>query len=237
MASTYDLSWKRDDFFSKLILLGKSFLKVIWGMCSFEAHARAESCSAFSSTCYSIAGSAYSKLTKAREAGWQTPLSPAIWLPTWGILGALCFSFTLPFSNMVLWTIGYAGMTADQCDIRQSILRAVKMYDEAKKCIEVGLTKEPMKAHTRGLLLIGLADVYLHSKDTEKADQAMWSAVAEAKAAKTEEPMQAERIYRHVGNIADRLDYVTLGDNFRQTAQNLIDATGAKDQALKLRFQ
>jgi len=239
MTSVYDLSWGETSFLAKLQLFFKSRKREKEKMRSSDRQTQAQGCSALSSTYYSIVGTAFSKLKATLRLKWLVWLAPvriAAWCFTWLPLAAWCYWRMLPLSDRTVKLIGYEGMSADQCDVRQSVLRRRGQHNEAKKCIRAALAKNPEKAHTRGLLRVGLAEIYRHEGDWRNAETEVKAALAEAEKAKKLDPRQAARIYRH---CADITDFVEQGDpipggQLRRKAQALAQATGAQDQLLKL---
>lgn len=139
----------------------------------------------------------------------------------------------LSASDRVVALIGYGEMSADQCDIRQSILRRRGRYDEAKQCILAALAKNPEKAHTRGLLHAGLAEIYRKKDDWRNARTEARTALVFAEEAEKQDPRQAARIYRQCADIADFVEK-GAGKPFRRKARELAQATGAEDQLLKI---
>ena len=241
MTSVYDLSWGKTSFLAKLQLFVKSRkeMREKIEMPSGDRQVRADGYSALSSTYYSIVGSAMAQLKATLRPKWLIWLAPVriiFWCLTWLPLGAWCYWRMLTLSNRMVKLIGYGGMSAGQCDIRQSILRRRGRYEEARKCIAEALAKNPEKAHTRGLLRIGLAEIYLKKKNLWSAREELGNALIEAKEAEEQDPRQAARIFRHCADIVDRMRKGDqhLSNHLRQRAQELIVATGAKDQLLKL---
>lgn len=243
MASIYELSWSRDSFLAKLVLFFKSLLRETRKIRTARSEmARAEGYSALSSTCHTIAGTAFAQL-KALKAtfrlNWLVLLLPikALWCGlTWLPLGGLCYLGSLPLSNQVIKIIGYVGMTSSMCDVRQSILIAHGEWDEASACIAWGLDKSS-NHHTKGLLLIGKARVARHRGLRSEMAVALLQAEYKAEDASAEEPRQAARIYRHMANIYDWLypEKPEKGEEFRRKALELIKKADARDQRLKLR--
>ncbi len=236
MTSIYDLSWGETSFLAKLQLFFKSRKQEKEKMRSSDVRVQAGGCSALSSTYYSIVGTAFSQLKAALRPKLLAPLNVAAWCLTWLPLTAYCYWRMLPLSNRIVELIGYDGMSADQCDVRQSVLRRRGKYDEAKKCIRAALAKNSEKAHTRGLLHVGLAEIYRHEGDRRNAEAEVRVALAEAAESEKQDPRQASRIYKH---CADITDFVKQGDpipgsQLRRKAQELAQATGARDQLLKL---
>lgn len=229
MKTTYDLSWKEDSFFSKLALFFKSRKEQKEKMGSGNPGVRASGYSALSSTYYSIAGTAFAKVKEFEAPGVSLlrPFKLMLYCFTWLPLGAWCFWRMLSLSDHALaLSGGYYSMSAEQCDIRQSILRRRGGYTAAKSCILIALENNPVNGHTRGLLQVGLADIYKREGDQERFDFAIANAKAAALQIEEEEPNQALRIYRHCHNLT--------GDEFyRAKVEKLIRKTGARDQALK----
>ena len=232
----YDLSWGETSFLAKLQLFFKSRKQEREKMRSNDRQVQAGGYSALSSTYYSIVGTAFSQFKAALRPKPLAPMRIATWCLTWLPLAAWCYWRMLPLSNRVIELISYDGMSADQCDVRQSVLRHRGQYDEAKKCINAALAKNPKKAHTRGLLRVGLAEIYRHEGDWRNAKTEVRAALVEAVEAEKQDPRQAARIYRH---CADITDFVEQGDpipgsKLRHKAYVLAQATGARDQLLKL---
>ena len=236
MTSIYDLSWGESSFLAKLRLFFKSRKQEKKKMGSSDARVQAEGCSALSSTYYSIVGTAFSQLKTARRRTWLAPIWIIAWCFTWLPFAAWCYLRMLPLSNRIVRLIGYEGMSGDQCDVRQSILRRRGRYHEAKTCIHVALAKNPQKAHTRALLHIGLADMYRHDGALSNARKELQRALAEAPKAEKQDPRQAARIYRHCADIIDLIDQGNpLSQSLRCKVQELAQAANARDQLLKLR--
>lgn len=236
MTSIYDLSWGETSFLAKLQLFFKSRKQEKEKMRTSDRRVQAGGYSALSSTYYSIVGTAFSQLKAALRPRWLAPVKVAMWCLTWLPLAVWCYWCMLPLSNRIVELVGYDGMSADQCDVRQSVLRRRGKYDEAKKCIRIALAKNPEKAHTRGLLRVGLAEIYRHESDWRNAETEVRAALAEAAEAENQNLRQAARIYKH---CADITDFVEQGDpipgsQLRRKAQELAQATGARDQLLKL---
>ena len=236
MTSIYDLSWGKTSFLAKLQLFFKSQKCEKEKMRSNDRQVQVGGYSALSSTYYSIVGTALSQLKAAFRPKWLAPVKVAAWCLTWLPLAAWCYWRMLPLSNRIVELIGYDGMSADQCDVRQSVLRRRGQYDEAKKCIRAALAKNPEKAHTRGLLNVGLAEIYRHEGDWRNAEAEVRAALAEAVEAEKQDPRQAARIYRH---CADLFSQVGGNDRYptadlRRKAQELAQAKDAQDQLLKL---
>ena len=236
MKSVYTLSWGETSFLAKLQLFSKSRKQEKEKMRSSDARVQAGGYSALSSTYYSIVGTAFSQLKAALRPKWRAPVKVAAWGLAWFPLAAYCYWRMLPLSNRIVELIGYDGMSADQCDVRQSVLRRRGQHDEATRCIRAALAKNPEKAHTRGLLRVGLAEIYRHKGDRRNAQTEVQAALAEAVEAEKQDPRQAARIYKH---CADITDFVEQGDpipgsQLRRKAQELAQTTGARDQLLKL---
>lgn len=236
MDKIYDLSWNETSFLSKLQLFFKSHQHEKKKMQSSNSEVYAQGCSSLSSTYYSIVGTAFSQLKVSLQPKWLAPVQITAWCFTWLLLAAWCYWRMLPLSNHVVKLVGYDGMSADQCDVRQSILRRHGKYDEARKCIHAAFIKDVEKAHTRGLLYVGLAEIYWHEGDWPSAETGVMFALTEAEKAEMLDPQQAARIYRHCATITDLIGQGNPlpGIQLRHKAQALAQATGAQDQLLKL---
>lgn len=239
MTSIYDLSWSKTSFLAKLQLFFKSRKREKQRMQSDDPIVQAQGYSALSSAYYSIVGTAVSQLKaifRLRWLMWFAPVRIIIWGFTWLPLAARCYWRMLPLSNRVVELIGYEGMSADQCDIRQSVLRRRNRLTEAKECINAALAKNPEKAHTRGLLHVGLAEIYRKDGDWRNAETETQMAIGAAKEAEEKDPRQAARIYRHCASITDFFEAgdPIPGSQLRHKAKTLLQTVGAEDQLLKL---
>lgn len=233
MTSTYDLSWSKTSFLAKLQLFLKSQQNEKQRMRFGDRRAQAEACSSLSSTYYTIVGTAFFQLKatlRPRWLIWLAPLRILLWCLTWLPLAAWCYWRMLPLSNRMVELIGYDGMSADQCDVRQSVLRRRGQYEEAKRCIRAALAKNPEKAHTRGLLRIGLAEIYRHEGDQQGVETEVKAALVEAEASERQDPRQAARIYKHCANLTGG----SQGSQFCRKTEELARSVGAQDQILKL---
>jgi tetratricopeptide (TPR) repeat protein len=236
MTSIYNLSWGETSFLAKLQLFFKSRKQEKEKMHSSDARVQAGGLSALSSTYYSIVGTAFSQLKVALRPKLLAPVKVAVWCFTWLPLAAWCYWRMLPLSNRIVELIGYDGMSADQCDVRQSVLRRRGQYDEAMRCIRAALAKNPEKAHTRGLLHVGLAEIYHYKGDRQSAQEETHAALAEVAEAEKQDSRQAVRIYRHCADLFSQIGgndrHAT--DDLRRKAQELAQATSTRDQLLKL---
>ncbi len=239
MASIDALSWNSVRIRDKLALLLASWSACSSSLRSSDPMVRAAGYSSLSSTYYSIAGTAFAQLQVALRPRWLASMRIALWCVTWLPLGLYCYWRMFSLSRMVVRLIGYAGMSPDQCDIRQSILRRRGKHEEAIVCIRAALEKQPEKAHTRGLLYVGLAEASLAVGRPGLALDCLHNATIEAEKAETKEPRQAARIYRHCADLARALapdDHIESA-RLQSAAQRLIDATASKDQRLKLEMK
>lgn len=236
MASIYQLSWARTSFVAKLILFFRANFTQRKKIKSDDFFTKAAGYSALSSTYYSIAGTASAQWKAIQKPGWGFIWAP-FFLVTWMPLGGWCWWRMLYLSDRVEGLIGYDGMTATQCDIRQSILRARGRFYEARVCIEFGLRKEFYDMHTAGLLHCGMAHILMRDGDRAGATARVKAALDSASRAEQTDPRQAGRIYKHCAPIADRVAMPSpfTGAELRQKAEALAIMTDAADQILKLR--
>lgn len=235
--SIYDLSWDSDSFLAKMRLFFQSQKTERLKMSSSSIVVQAEGYSALSSTYYSIVGTTGAKL-RTSIGSWFAPIKIPLWCFTWAPLAIWCAIRMLPLSNRVVALIGYNGMSADQCDIRQSILRFFGRFDEAEICIKKALKKDIKEIHTRGLLHAGLAQVYMRKGLDYIVEDHMLVATSSAQMIEINIPRQASRIYRQCAQIADYLKVKNperqySGDFFLKKARMLAEQVGSKDQILK----
>lgn len=222
--SVDDLSWNADSFWAKVRLFFASYRENWASITSGNAASQSAASSALSSTFYSIVGTAAAKL---RQAHGQ-PDSLIVWALSWGPLAAYCYLAMQWHSNAV------DIRTAEQADIRQSILRRTRRYAEAITLIREFY--ENSAGHTRGLLAIGLADCYGHvdhlasSKERTKYINA---AIGVAQSIENDSPAQTARILRGAAKLkmedGEPVDAMTLS----AWAKRLAETIGAKDQVLK----
>lgn len=237
---THQQHWNDDSFLQKYSLLRAAYRQ-------FRKRIRADedvdAYSSLSSTCFSIAGTAVAKM-KSHTRTFGGMLRLPLDLVTWAPLGMWCYLRMLAYSEEMLdraddgFDSPYENLTADQCDVRQSILRRRGKWAEAEFCIDAGLRKES-RAHTRGLLLIGKAACHEHNavSRSSRAEQQRIAMQIESliPKAKKENPLQAIRLYRGVADIWDRLEPGgTHIRNLRMQAAELARELGAKDQIVKL---
>lgn len=235
MASIYDLSWKRISWIDKLNLIRKSQQDHAKKFNSGDDIIKAEGCSALSSTYYSVLGTAFAHLKLAFKFSWKFPAKFLFWIFAWLPLAMWCRWRMTYWSNQVVKLIGYEGMTADQCDVRQSILRRCGRWSEAEDCIQIGLKASNLQAHTESLLRIGLAHVYFQGKnydaakkETERAFTCGHEVVGDLN--------QSSRIYRHCANLFKRFKDPSANYS-AEVAEALAKETGARDQYQKMGWQ
>ncbi len=233
----YRLSWDDDTFFGKAKLLFSSYKKEKEKINSQNPYTKGEGYSALSSTCFSIANTAKAKLRASFSPWYLVLFKPVICLFTWVPLGAFCFFWMLPLSNKVKKILGYENMSADQCDVRQSILRAWHFYKKALNCARWGLIKEDASAHTIALLHLGISDISLKFKCILTAESHISDALSKIKEAEKESPRQAVRIYKKSAFLYQKI----YGHNsiraktLLKKAEKLAKETGTKDQLAKIK--
>ncbi|MEX0931618.1 MAG: hypothetical protein WDZ88_02595 [Candidatus Paceibacterota bacterium] len=222
MNTIQSLSWDEISFLAKLRLFSKSREQEKEKIRSNNPQIQAEGYTSLSGTYYGITSTAFFQLKASFQSGWLTPAKVTLWGITWLPLGMCCYWRMLPLSNKVVELVGYDGMSADQCDIRQSILRHRGSNTERMECCKAGLSKSPQKAHTRGLLYVGLAEARLseflelrysgeiNSPTAEaiklKAERAVRLALRAAEEAESQEPLQTSRILRRCAFVIEELE-------------------------------
>jgi len=248
--SISELSWGETSFVAKLRLFFVSIRRERTKIHSSDMRERASGYSALSSTYYSIAGTAFAqgriivnawRVSPCRLEEWFGPAW--LFIFTWLPLGAWCYWRSLPLSNKVVEIIGYDGMSAAMCDVRQSILRKHRKLEEAFGCIDEGLKWCKEKDwHTVGLLHAGRAEIYRHKGERRLAKDAMNTAVACADRVSETNLGQAVRIYKQCAPVADWIgkdwigpkDFLT-GVELRNLAGMLAQRANSKDQFLKIK--
>lgn len=234
MKSIYDLSWGETSFPAKLALFLKSQWRFWKKRLSRDRTAWAAAYSALSSTYCSIAGTA----NKHGEKRKSNVLGLTLWVFTWLPLGGWCYWRMLPLSNKMIKLVGYEGATADQLDIRQSILWIRKEYIEQDVCLDIAESKDGVSSHTRGLICVGRARLRLHQGRLDVAYASIIDALHWAWTCENREPRQASRIYGSCAELNKELISKGMKTRFdtgvlRQRARELAEQTGAKDQLLK----
>ena len=233
-----ELSWNKSSFIAKLLLFFKATREYKDKIQSSSALEKAEACSTLSSCYYSIAGTGMAHMKSYFRVDWKFILYPiftVIWVLTWFPLVLICYFNMLHLSNQVVEFIGYNEMTADQLDIRQSILRRRGKYKEARVCIEIALRKT-LNHHTRGLLGIGLAEIFLKEDNRDGVAMEIRAALHEAEKCELREPQQAARIYRHCSRLHFLLEgkHSLDGSLLQSKAMTLATRSDAKDQIIKM---
>ncbi len=228
-----ELSWEETSFWSKITLVFLSWRQERVKIKSNDLMVRAEGYSALSSTYYSIVGTGVAQL-RASTPLWLGPFKVGLWVITWLPLVVWCYIWMKPLSDMVLNAITYDAMTVSQCDVRGAILRRMRHYDEAEECLNIGLCKITLgdPVHIRGLLHVGLADVYFHLGLNNLAHREVFRALECARVAKSSDPKQASRIYRQSFELCGRLG-LPLGRNFLQDYKHVLAMACSADQELK----
>lgn len=231
MAKTIsELAWNEISLQAKAFQLWRSWRKCRKAQRSPFGPDHANGYSALSSDAYGIAGTARAQLKnlwKARDIwGLIVKVVP------WGLLGLLCYVLMQKASNQVLKRLGYSGMSADQCVVRQSILRKTRKYAKAEECIHHGLRKNPSRT-SEGLLRCGLAEIYLRKDRKEQAYELADDAAMIAEQVRVTNPHQAARIYAGAADIFDELRRPDKSAKYRRQVKSLTALTGAKDTDLK----
>ena len=228
MTSVYELSWEKISFLDKLHLFFKSREDVRQKSKSKEISEIADGFSSLSSAYYTIAGTGFSHLMNIRN----NPIKLLLWCLTWLPLTTFCYMMMLPVSDKVEDLLGLESMSADQCDIRQSILRKRHRLLEAKECVFAALSKLDISHHTLGLIYAGLADI--KQKMGKNSTFVIKLACNAADKAVTKEPLQADRIYKQCAAIAKNIGMTDLSNELHRKARDLAQKHNAKDQLLKI---
>jgi len=221
----YELSWNQVDFSSKskLFFLSNDDFRDVLHNFEYNPKKLADAYGALSSTYYSIAGTAVAQI-KARP--WKV-----FW---WGFLGGWCYLRMLPLSNKVVSFIGYDDMSADQCDVRQSILRRRRQFEEAEKCIDIALQKE-MSDTTYCLLEVGLAEVKMQlGRKFPEIERSVNSALSVLDENESIDVCQKIRILKQAGKIAAEYNEFELSGRLIGSAQTLATKNNVRDQMIKI---
>lgn len=237
MDSAYDLAWKHTSLRSKLLLIEKSRDLEFWKIVSDNVAAQAQGHSALSSTYYSVAGTGVSKLLSYRNQGFKTFFLISCWLLSWFPLVITSLILMKKHSDKVEDLLG-KDMSADQCDVRQSILFRLRKYDKAIEIGLLGLSKMPLSTHTEGLLHSVLAKGYIRKKETyPEALNSIYVALKKASETEAQQPLQASRIYKHIGDtflLHQDNEVNRLGaEEWYKKSSALAKKYGAMDQTLK----
>lgn len=200
----HDLRWRKTSFLAKIQLFYKSRLVEEEKLRSTDRFEQAVGYSNRSEVYCHIGNSAIANFWSAFSPWWLVWLAPfrlLAWGITWLPLGAWCYYHMLPLSDKALALRGESGMSAEMFQIRQCILRSRRKYAEAKTCIECGLSRHPQKASMRGLLHAGLADIYLHEDNWQKAYEEEQAALNAAHQCEAGDPLLAAQIYRQCADV------------------------------------
>ncbi|MBI1754688.1 hypothetical protein HYR65_00190, partial [Candidatus Azambacteria bacterium] len=130
-------------------------------------------------------------------------------------------------------------LTADECDVRQSILRVAGRSGDAAVVIEDGLQKNRSDGtlHTEALLLTGKAEVLAEKqKNAEEVQEIIKRIETLVISVEKENKLQAIRVYRGLARFYKRSGNIAKLDRAVAKARQLIQETGAKDQEAKLEY-
>ncbi len=219
-------SWSTTNWFAKLSMLvidTVRFLLVILNPWSLRGQ-RVSYYSMLSSTCYSIAGTAH-KRTEGRSI---------LLVSHWYVLGGLCYLLMEPIANRMMRVAG--GMkitTADQLNIYQSIKRRRGKDAEALSAIIMALGKNEMSPHTRGLLLVGKADIAVALGGVEVALNDLSQAATIAKEGIDLKVEQRASIFKGISRVFRRMRHFEEAEAFRRKAIATGEECGARDQIAK----
>lgn len=227
----YSLSWDRSDFLSKLKLFWLS-LSNFWKEIQKPAAGiteKAAAYSALSSTYYSIAGTALAKIRNARYS-----FRALFAAPLWFLLGGWCYLRMLSLSDKVVELIGYDNMSADQCDVRQSILRKRGKFSEARRCIMAAWGKE-MSDTSYCLLQLGMADVWIENGDKPSEIIKRVHEVLHVLERDNDVSLRQKiRILKQAGKVAAICREDELADRLVWNAQHLANEHEVRDQIAKI---
>ncbi len=212
LEATRELFWRQRKKSAKYIRASRYYK---------NKHQEGEVCSGLASTYYTIVGRAWAKKS-------------CLWHPSWAFLFAWCYWRMYPVSRRgIELSGGVDGASVDQLDIHQSVCRKRGKWEEALGCIETALDRRA-SGHTRGLLLVGLAEIKLRSGNIFGAGRAVDEALSIARQVEGQEPKQAGRIYKNSAAIFRALGYPEEVGECLRRAGELAEQTGAKDQTAKI---
>ena len=123
---------------------------------------------------------------------------------------------------------GMQYLTADQLDVRQSILRKTGRKQEAIECIEAALSRPSLKPHTHALLLIGLGET------TGDIDSILAAYHFIGTIERSGELEQLVRVLRHCARQFLRHGYIDEADDANRRAGEIAKKIGARDQLIKM---
>lgn len=198
-----------------------------------DLDSRAGALSSFSSLHYSAAGNAHARASK------RSRLSARRWF--WYLRGAYHLLLARSYSWKLVREVGLESMTADQLDIRQSILRKMRARPQAiLECINAALRKNP-SPHCKALLLVGEAHALERralARDRPGriviAEQDIKRACELAAGVEDSEPAQVARVYRAAAGFWERRKNLNRAVYLRVKARELAARAGAEDQLLKM---
>lgn len=230
--SVSELSWKRSDVWAKW--------KLYWLMnehrFSFWRHRhdplkRVAAYTAISSTYYSILATG----KRQYDSVVHYPFRLIAWVLTWGPLMTLCVFRLELLSDSALEAVGgdYSKLTADQCDVRQSILRSLGKWERAKEAIEAGLKDVNAKPHTLALLYLGKAEIALNEGHWQSVPGLLSIVESHAQHIPLREVGQRARVYRKAARLSPDPNE---GLKFWMKAEDVVRTHGLEDQLLKLQI-
>ena len=193
-----------------------------------EVRERSNILSGYASSYHGAAGNALARL---RRHPWK------FW---WGFIALSCAFEALRASDALEGQLGgITHMSADQLDVRQSILRRFPWRRrDAILCMEEVLFKwKDAPHHTRALVAVGYAELASRQpyNAVARADCEHWldEALTLVQLFEGEEPRQASRVYRTATRIYRRTGEPLKAHKCSKRAEKLARSVGAKDQLLK----
>ncbi|HEY4517277.1 MAG TPA: hypothetical protein VJI74_00085 [Candidatus Paceibacterota bacterium] len=181
-----------------------------------ERHKRTDSLGAASSTFYAAAVNTGAGFKKHPWKFWLAPQARK------------CFKIALKLSDEFEGARGIEAMTADELDVRQTILRRALRFKDAERCIIKGLTYHDASAHTQALLHLGQAEAGIGLKRNPQISLE----TAERMIPKIKDLNQAVRVYRGCARVYDELGKLKEAKRLRAEASQLAKSQGLPGQEL-----
>lgn len=227
-----ELSWKRSDLWAKwkLYWLMNEHRFGFWRY-RHDPLKRAAAYTTISSTYYSILATGKHQY----DSVVHHPFRLLVWFLTWGPLMFLCRMNVGFISDQVLEVVNgdYSKLSADQCDVRQTILRFLKRWDEAKRAIDSGLKDVNAKPHTLALLYLGKAEIAFNEGRWQSVGGLLSIVESHAQHIPLREGGQRARVYRRAARLSTDSNQRL---KFWMKAEDAVRTHGLEDQLLKLQI-
>ncbi len=185
--------------------------------------------SGLSSTYYSAAGHAWARAKNAKKS---SVVSGSLAFLFWAWRAWRCLRQAVLWSDQLEKAAGgLKNLTADELDVRCSILRKAKRWEKARAAAGLGLQKDDLSMNTRCLLLLGRAEA---TEMLAKDEEARVAYLQVRDLIDQLLPETQVRAWRALAGRFERMGHTDKAREARAKARALATAEGLDDQVIKL---